>query len=90
MLAARDVISNAIKNKLFSIFAHDLRSPFHAFLNLLRTVREELPTLERLEIQVMHGGNISVNSGEGAGTTVRFTLPSGDNADAAIENNNEG
>ncbi len=51
--------SNAIKDKLFSIVAHDLRSPFHAFLNLLRTVREELPLLRKREvleyIDLLHG-----------------------------------
>ncbi|MCC5806803.1 MAG: PAS domain-containing sensor histidine kinase [Opitutales bacterium] len=43
--------TNAVKNKLFSIIAHDLRSPFSAFLNLLGSLREEFPALDPAEVR---------------------------------------
>ena len=42
---------NAEKDKFFSIIAHDLRSPFNAFLGLTRIMVEDLPTLTLDEIQ---------------------------------------
>jgi signal transduction histidine kinase len=42
---------NAEKDKFFSIIAHDLRSPFNAFLGLTRMMEEELPSLTSEEIQ---------------------------------------
>jgi PAS domain S-box-containing protein len=41
------------KNKFFSIIAHDLRSPFNAFLGFTRIMAEELPTLTMEEIQTI-------------------------------------
>ncbi len=43
--------ANAEKDKFFSIIAHDLRSPFNAFLGLTRIMVEDLPTLTLDEIQ---------------------------------------
>ena len=42
---------NAEKDKFFSIIAHDLRSPFNAFLGLFRHMEEELPSMQLDEIQ---------------------------------------
>lgn len=42
---------NAEKDKFFSIIAHDLRSPFAAFLGLTQLMVQDLPTLERDNIQ---------------------------------------
>jgi len=42
---------NAEKDKFFSIIAHDLRSPFAAFLGLTQLMVQDLPTLERENIQ---------------------------------------
>jgi len=42
---------NAEKDKLFSIIAHDLRSPFTGFIGLTRIMAEELPSLTMAEIQ---------------------------------------
>ncbi len=42
---------NAEKDKFFSIIAHDLRSPFNAFLGLTRIMAEDLPSLSMDEIQ---------------------------------------
>jgi signal transduction histidine kinase/CheY-like chemotaxis protein len=42
---------NAEKDKFFSIIAHDLRSPFNAFLGLTRMMEEELPSLTLDEIK---------------------------------------
>jgi len=42
---------NAEKDKFFSIIAHDLRSPFNAFLGLTQIMVEELSTLTLAEIQ---------------------------------------
>ncbi|MEI6091388.1 MAG: PAS domain S-box protein [bacterium] len=42
---------NSEKDKLFSIIAHDLRSPFSGFLGLTQMMAEELPTLTLEEIQ---------------------------------------
>mgnify|MGYP000871458668 FL=1 len=44
---------NADKDKLFSIVAHDLRSPFNAFLNLTQLLNDEVMTADRGEIQNM-------------------------------------
>jgi len=41
------------KDKLFSIIAHDLRSPFNAFLGFTRMMVEDLPKLRLDEIQTM-------------------------------------
>lgn len=41
------------KDKLFSIIAHDLRSPFNAFLGFTRMMVEDLPSLRLDEIQTM-------------------------------------
>lgn len=43
--------TNAVKDKLFSIIAHDLRSPFHGFLNLLGSLREEFTALDPAEVR---------------------------------------
>jgi PAS domain S-box-containing protein len=43
---------NAEKDKFFSIIAHDLRSPFNAFLGLTRMMEEELPSLTLDEIKM--------------------------------------
>jgi PAS domain S-box-containing protein len=42
---------NAEKDKFFSIIAHDLRSPFNAFLGLTQIMTKELPSLTMVEIQ---------------------------------------
>jgi len=42
---------NAEKDKFFSIIAHDLRSPFNAFLGFTRLLVEELDTLSIKELQ---------------------------------------
>lgn len=42
---------NAEKDKFFSIIAHDLRSPFSAFLGLTQLMVQDLPTLNRDNIQ---------------------------------------
>jgi PAS domain S-box-containing protein len=44
---------NAEKDKFFSIIAHDLRSPFNAFLGLSRILAEEIEGLSIKEIQSM-------------------------------------
>lgn len=44
-------LSNAEKDKFFSIIAHDLRSPFNAFLGLTRMMEEELSELTLEEIR---------------------------------------
>jgi PAS domain S-box-containing protein len=44
-------IINAEKDKFFSIIAHDLRSPFNAFLGLTQLMEEELPSLSPDEIR---------------------------------------
>jgi PAS domain S-box-containing protein len=43
--------SNTAKDKLFSIVAHDLRSPFNSLLGLTQMLVEELPGLKPEEIQ---------------------------------------
>ncbi|MDO9255599.1 MAG: PAS domain S-box protein [Bacteroidales bacterium] len=43
--------TNAEKDKFFSILAHDLRSPFNAFLGLTQMMEEELPVLTLDEIK---------------------------------------
>lgn len=47
--------TNAEKDKFFSIIAHDLRSPFNAFLGLTQLMEEELPSLSPDEIQTFAG-----------------------------------
>jgi PAS domain S-box-containing protein len=42
---------NTEKDKFFSVIAHDLRSPFNAFLGFTRMMEEELPTLTFDELQ---------------------------------------
>lgn len=42
---------NAIKDKFFSIIAHDLRSPFGGFLGLTRILAEESSTMKREDIE---------------------------------------
>lgn len=44
---------SAEKDKLFSIIAHDLRSPFNSFLGLTQIMAEELPNLTMDKIQKM-------------------------------------
>ena len=44
---------NAEKDKFFSIIAHDLRSPFNAFLGFTKIMVEELPSFSLDEIQMM-------------------------------------
>lgn len=44
---------NTDKDKLFSILAHDLRSPFNAFLNLTQILKDEAMTTDRNEIRKM-------------------------------------
>jgi len=46
-------ITNSEKDKFFSIIAHDLRSPFNAFLGFTRIMTEELSTTSLEEIQIM-------------------------------------
>jgi PAS domain S-box-containing protein len=41
---------NVSRNKLFSIIAHDLRSPFHALLGLSELLAEEIDDLTREEV----------------------------------------
>ena len=43
---------NAEKDKLFSIIAHDLRSPFNVFLNYTRILEEDLTSLTQAQIQL--------------------------------------
>jgi len=45
------LISNAEKDKLFSIIAHDLRSPFNSFLGLTQIMAENLQDLTMEEIR---------------------------------------
>jgi PAS domain S-box-containing protein len=44
---------NSEKDKFFSIIAHDLRSPFSAFLGLTEIMTEKLPTLSGDEILIL-------------------------------------
>lgn len=44
-------LANETKNKFFSIIAHDLRSPFHAFLGLSGLLAENTDSLSREEIK---------------------------------------
>lgn len=45
------ILSNAEKDKFFSIIAHDLRSPFNAFLGFTQMMAEELDSLSIKEVQ---------------------------------------
>ena len=42
---------NNIKNKIFNIISHDLRSPFHSILGLTEILREDLHELSKDEIK---------------------------------------
>jgi PAS domain S-box-containing protein len=44
---------NSEKDKVFSVIAHDLRSPFNVFLGFTRMMVEDLPTLRIDEIQTI-------------------------------------
>jgi signal transduction histidine kinase len=44
---------NAEKDKFFSIIAHDLKSPFSAFLGITEIMAEDLPSLTLAQIQEM-------------------------------------
>ena len=44
-------VSNAVKDKFFSIIAHDLRGPFHGFLGLSNILANEAETLTIAEIK---------------------------------------
>ena len=44
-------ISNATKDKFFSIIAHDLRSPFHSFLNLSELMVSEFESFSNEQIK---------------------------------------
>ncbi|OFY44257.1 MAG: hypothetical protein A2X18_01200 [Bacteroidetes bacterium GWF2_40_14] len=48
-------IINSEKDKLFSIIAHDLRSPFSSFLGLTQIMAEELETLSMDQLQEIAG-----------------------------------
>jgi PAS domain S-box-containing protein len=47
------VRTNAEKDKLFSVIAHDLRNPFNSFLGFTQIMAEELPSLTLNQIQEM-------------------------------------
>lgn len=47
--------NNRLKDKLFSIIAHDLRGPFQALLGLTELMKEDLKTLDEVEKQKMVG-----------------------------------
>lgn len=49
---------NAEKDKFFSILAHDMRSPFHAFLGLTKIMAEEIQDMDFKEI---HAIAVSLN-----------------------------
>ena len=44
---------NATKDKFFSIIAHDLRSPFNAFLGFTQIMAEEMDSMTRQEIKTI-------------------------------------
>jgi len=44
---------NAEKDKFFSIIAHDLRSPFSSFLGITHMFVENLPSMEKADLQEM-------------------------------------
>ena len=46
---------NLEKDKFFSIIAHDLRSPFHAFLGLTQLLLEQIDELKQDQIQTFAG-----------------------------------
>ncbi len=48
-------VTNSEKDKLFSIIAHDLRSPFSSFLGLTQVMAEELETLSMDQLQEIAG-----------------------------------
>jgi PAS domain S-box-containing protein len=45
------ILANAEKDKFFSIIAHDLRSPFNAFLGFTQMMADELSSLSIKEVQ---------------------------------------
>ncbi len=47
------ITANTEKDKFFSIIAHDIRSPFNAFLGFTRIMAEELPSMRLDDIQKM-------------------------------------
>ncbi len=57
---------NRTKDKMFSILAHDLRSPFNAFLNLTQLLDEEIETFSKSEIKhitkTIYSSAINLNS----------------------------
>ena len=56
--------SNDTKNKFFSIIAHDLRSPFNAFLGLTQILVEELHgmTIDEIQTMVVNLRDLAVNT----------------------------
>jgi PAS domain S-box-containing protein len=48
--------TNQTKDKLFSIIAHDLRSPFGPILNFSEIINNEIDTLEKEELKLLAGG----------------------------------
>jgi len=57
-LNAELIKSSAEKDKLFSIIAHDLRSPFHAFLNLTKMIADESKSFSAEELSKI-GNNMN-------------------------------
>lgn len=55
--------SNAEKDKLFSIIAHDLRGPLGSFMNLTELISESLPSLSAEELRTFL--NLMKSSSEG-------------------------
>jgi PAS domain S-box-containing protein len=54
---------NATKDKFFSIIAHDLRSPFNAFLGMTKMMEEDFPSMTQEEIfQFIQMMGVSANN----------------------------